>query len=144
MTGQPEQTDTARPGQESEPGPAGAGVDADSLSLEPGAHLGHEFDVGAADVVEPTPAAAETPPTADPRDRLLALSEAIMRHPDAASNYVLRGETLLAMGDQAAAAEDFRTGLELAQEDAESADWGYIQRALADRAREGLRRCAAR
>lgn len=144
MTGQSEQTDTARPGHESESGPADAGAEADGLSLEPGAHLGHEFDVGVADALAPAPAAAETPPTAGARDHLLALSEAIVRHPDAASNYVLRGEALLAMGDQAAAAEDFRTGLALAQEDAESADWGYIQRALADRAREGLRRCAAR
>jgi hypothetical protein len=144
MTGQPEQTDTARPGHESEPGPASAAAQSESLTLEPGAHLGHEFDVGVADAEEPAPAATQTPPPADPRDRLLALSEAIARHPDAASNYVLRGETLLAMGDRAAAAQDFRTGLALAEADAESADWGYIQRALADRAREGLRRCAAR
>jgi len=69
------------------------------------------------------------------------LTEAIERYPDAPANYVLRGELLLDEGQPALAAQDFQRALELADPLAESANWGYINGALADRAREGLRHC---
>jgi hypothetical protein len=61
--------------------------------------------------------------------------------PDAPSNYVMRGELLLARGDLEGARYDFEKAVELAETRAESANWGYINRALVDRAREGLKHC---
>jgi len=72
--------------------------------------------------------------------RVDVLTEAIERHPDSPVNYVLRGEVLLEGGDNDLAAQDFLKALELAEPRAETANWGYIHRAMADRAREGLRR----
>lgn len=71
--------------------------------------------------------------------RIEVLSLAIERYPDAAVNYVLRGEAWLALGDDAKALDDFRAALALADDAASSARWGYVEQALADRAREGLR-----
>ncbi len=68
------------------------------------------------------------------------LTLAIEAHPGAPVNYVLRGEALLEVGDYDLAANDFRKALELAEAQAETANWGYLYRALGDRAREGLRR----
>ena len=73
--------------------------------------------------------------------RIEALTAAIELHPDAPVNYVFRGEALLENRFYQEAAADFGRGLELADSLAESANWGYIYRALADRAREGLRHC---
>ncbi len=73
--------------------------------------------------------------------RVEALTAAIELHPDAPVNYVFRAEALLENYYYAEAAADFEKGLELADSLAESANWGYIYRALADRAREGLRQC---
>jgi tetratricopeptide (TPR) repeat protein len=73
--------------------------------------------------------------------RFEELTEAIARYPDAPANYVYRGELLLEEGHHAEAAADFAKALEVADLLAESANWGYIYRGLADRAREGLRRC---
>jgi hypothetical protein len=73
--------------------------------------------------------------------RVEVLTEAIERYPDAPVNYVLRGEMLLDGGDIALAADDFQKALELAEYYAESANWGYIYRALADRAQKGLKAC---
>jgi tetratricopeptide (TPR) repeat protein len=75
--------------------------------------------------------------------RVELLTAAIEHNPDAPSNYVFRGEILLDGGDYDLAAEDFRKALQLAEDQAETANWGYIYRALADRAREGLRRAGA-
>jgi len=72
--------------------------------------------------------------------RVELLTAAIELHPDAPANYVLRGELLLEGGDDELAVSDFHKALELAEDQAETANWGYIYRALADRAREGLRR----
>jgi hypothetical protein len=74
--------------------------------------------------------------------RLFLLSRAIERIPDAPANYVMRGELLLARGDIEGAQRDFEVAVELAETRAESANWGYINRALVDRAHEGLRQCA--
>jgi Tfp pilus assembly protein PilF len=68
------------------------------------------------------------------------LTEAIERYPDSPVNYVLRGEALLDGGDKDLAADDFMKALALAEPRADTANWGYINRALADRARDGLRR----
>ena len=73
--------------------------------------------------------------------RIEALTAAIALHPEAPVNYVFRGEALLENNFNEEAAADFEKGLELADSLAESANWGYIYRALADRAREGLRQC---
>lgn len=73
--------------------------------------------------------------------RLEELTAAIERYPDAPSNYVYRGELLLEEGYFEGAAADFEKALGIADSLAESANWGYIYRGLADRAREGLRRC---
>ena len=72
--------------------------------------------------------------------RLDALSRAIALYPDAPANYVFRAELLAEAGYVQPAVENFRQALTLAQQQAETADWGYIHRALMDRAIEGLRR----
>jgi tetratricopeptide (TPR) repeat protein len=85
--------------------------------------------------------AADSERVSEVVSRVDVLTAAIEKRPDAPVNYVLRGEALLDGGDYELAAEDFRKALELAEPQAESANWGYINRALADRAREGLRYC---
>jgi hypothetical protein len=75
------------------------------------------------------------------QERVRALTGAITLYPDAPVNYVLRGELILDLGERQAAREDFLKGLMLAESSADTADWGYVSRALADRARAGLRRC---
>lgn len=71
--------------------------------------------------------------------RLYNLNWAISAYPDAAANYVLRGELLLSMRDSIGAAADFRRALELAVTDVENEDWGLVAQALQDRALVGLR-----
>jgi tetratricopeptide (TPR) repeat protein len=85
--------------------------------------------------------AADSERVSEVVSRVDVLTAAIEKRPDAPVNYVLRGEALLDGGDYELAAKDFRKALELAEPQAESANWGYINRALADRAREGLRYC---
>jgi len=77
---------------------------------------------------------------ATPEERLPELNEAIAQYPDAPANYVLRGELLLAIGRQDEAHADFEQALELAQEQLANAAWGLAEQAIADRARENLRR----
>ncbi len=100
--------------------------------------------------VEPPPEAQPPTPEQERREddrlsaivrRVEALTRAIEKYPDAPANYVLRGEAILEVGDYELAARDFRKGLELADAQAETANWGFVYRALADRAREGLRYC---
>jgi hypothetical protein len=74
-------------------------------------------------------------------NRMDELTDAIHGHPDSPASYVLRGEIFLDSGEIALAAQDFQQALDLADPGAETANWGYVYRALADRAREGLRRC---
>ena len=89
---------------------------------------------------QPVPQTQEA--VASPEQILLEeLTDAIERYPEAPANYVLRGELYLAEGRRDLAAEDFRRALSLADPLAQSANWGYINEALADRAREGLRAC---
>jgi hypothetical protein len=72
--------------------------------------------------------------------RLQRLTRTIELYPDTPSNYVLRGELLIDAGYNDKAADDFQKAIELSEAQAESADWGYIHRALIDRAIEGLKR----
>jgi hypothetical protein len=121
---------------EGEPVPAPPDAPLDVESVQPP-------DVGSA--VEP---GEEQAPPVEPEpegvgiilSRVDVLTQAIEEHPDAPVNYVLRGEALMDGGDQDLAAEDFQKALELAEAHAETANWGYLYRAVADRAREGLRR----
>jgi len=89
---------------------------------------------------EPVPVPRADRRMAEIISRVDVLTEAIERYPDSPVNYVLRGEALLEGGDNDLAADDFVKALALAEPRAETANWGYISRALADRARDGLRR----
>ena len=88
------------------------------------------------EVVEQLPTVVAAAPS-----RIDVLTEAIEQAPSAPVNYVLRGELLLDGQDYDLAAADFEKVLKLADSLAESANWGYIYRALIDRAQQGLRQC---
>ncbi len=70
--------------------------------------------------------------------RISRLSSAIEFSPDAPTNYVLRGELYMEIGDYASAVVDFRRALELATAQVENEDWGIIAQTMQDRAQEGL------
>lgn len=78
------------------------------------------------------------------QDHLYRLSGAIDRYPDSPSNYVLRGELYLKVGETALAEADFRQALSLAQADYETSRWGLVAQALQDRARAGLTKATGR
>ena len=67
------------------------------------------------------------------------LNWAIVTYPNVPANYVLRGEMLLKQGDTIGAVSDFRRALNLAGEQVETEDWGFVAQALQDRALVGLR-----
>lgn len=71
--------------------------------------------------------------------RLADLNRAIAEHPDAAMNYVLRGELYLEVRDDQLARADFEQALALAAQEVETADWGIIAQVAQDRAAQGLR-----
>ncbi|MFP4320906.1 MAG: hypothetical protein ACLFTK_00485 [Anaerolineales bacterium] len=66
--------------------------------------------------------------------RLAALETAIRRAPDAAVNYLLRGELWLELGKLDAAREDLLLARDLAAAQAVQRDWGYIDQSYHDRA----------
>ena len=70
--------------------------------------------------------------------RIAHLSNAIEFSPDAPTNYVLRGELYMEMGEYALAIDDFRYALERAKEQTESEDWGIVAQVMQDRALQGL------
>ena len=70
--------------------------------------------------------------------RLNELSDAINIHPDAAVNYVLRGEIYAQMGDTEAAQVDFEKALALIATQKENDRWGITAQALQDRALRAL------
>ncbi|MDZ4764552.1 MAG: hypothetical protein SGI73_08365 [Chloroflexota bacterium] len=72
--------------------------------------------------------------------RLGALTEQIAVFPNAAVNYVLRGELYAKHGEYALAAADFGKGLALASAQLLRANWGFVEQAVQDRAELGLRR----
>lgn len=119
---------------DAEPEPDGEPVVAPEAAMD-----GVELEAVAA-TLEPSVSKKRGAPRSDSYEaRIEVLSLAIERYPDAAVNYVLRGEAWLGLGFPGNAREDFIVALELASEAAESARWGYVERAMADRAREGLR-----
>lgn len=71
--------------------------------------------------------------------RLRYLDRAIEGSPDAAVNFVLRGEYWLEVGDWEQAAQDFEQALALANAALTTSEWGYLEQALVDRAEHGLR-----
>lgn len=70
--------------------------------------------------------------------RISRLSAAVELHPDSPTNFVLRGELYLEMGDYALAKDDFERALELAVSQTEIDDWGIVAQAVQDRAHDGL------
>jgi hypothetical protein len=115
-------------------------IEADSASIDEDAEPGPDSLVS----VESAEPEAEIAPVSEVVSRIELLTLAVERYPEAPVNYVLRGEVLLDHGDFELAAHDFERAVMLADPNAETANWGYINRALADRAREGLRRCRVR
>ena len=73
------------------------------------------------------------------QERWRNLNWAIMAYPNAAANYVLRGELLLRQGDTPGAIADFRKALDLAMVQVEVEDWGVVAQTVQDRALVGLR-----
>ena len=71
--------------------------------------------------------------------QLQVLDDAIARHPDAAINYVLRGEFWLKHSQHAEAIADFTKAIALAQAELDASDWEYREQAVLDRAQRGLR-----
>lgn len=115
--------------------------EAESASAPDMADVGAEAAALAAPLEPSVSEKAKRAPRPDGYEtRIEVLSLAIERFPDAAVNYVLRGEAWLGMGNRANALDDFRAALALASEAAEGARWGYVEQALADRAHEALRR----
>jgi hypothetical protein len=71
-------------------------------------------------------------------ERLREADAAIARNPEAAINYVTRGELLLRAGLPEAALADFQQGYLLAHEEFQDADWGVVAQVTQDRALRGL------
>jgi hypothetical protein len=71
-------------------------------------------------------------------DRLQEVDGAIARHPEAAINYLTRGELLLKAGLPEAALADFQQGYLLANEELQEADWGIVAQITQDRALRGI------
>lgn len=70
--------------------------------------------------------------------RLANLDAAVQQFPEAASNYLLRGEFLLEQGRYEAAAADFEQAIEQAQAEYEGRRWGVVAQSVRDRALEKL------
>ena len=70
--------------------------------------------------------------------RLWDLDQTISAYPDSPSNYVVRGEIYLDMGEAELAYADFSIAWKLATEQIESANWGLIAQAMQNRAEAGL------
>lgn len=74
--------------------------------------------------------------------RINDLNRAIDASPDAAGNYVLRGEVYFESQEYELALADFEQGLELAQKQFDESDWGFVAQAVRDRALTGLQKTA--
>lgn len=70
--------------------------------------------------------------------RLWDLTQAIEAYPEVPSNYVLRGELYLELGEVELAAVDFRKALDLSEDQMERNSWGVVAQAMQDRAQTGL------
>lgn len=71
--------------------------------------------------------------------RIEKLNRAIGLHPESPVNYILRGEAFLEEDQRDQAIDDFLAAVALAGQ--RETTWEYINRAMLDRARQGLRRC---
>lgn len=71
-------------------------------------------------------------------DQLYALNAAIRTYPDAAVNYLLRGELYLQTRQRILARADFEQALRFALSDLENERWGLAAQSVADRARQHL------
>lgn len=80
------------------------------------------------------------PRRGDDSGRLQELGAAIIRHPDAVTPYVLRGELFAERGAYHLAAADFERALALAAARIEHENWGLLAQAMQDRALDGLER----
>jgi cytochrome c-type biogenesis protein CcmH/NrfG len=72
--------------------------------------------------------------------RLEQLDNAIAHHPEAVSNYVVRGELHLEAGMVDLAVMDFQRAVELGAQQFDSERWGIITQAMRERACDGLNR----
>lgn len=81
---------------------------------------------------------------AEYRERMIELSKAIENFPDAAVNYILRGELHSQHQEYDEAREDFNKALELAEAQYENERWGISAQAIRDRALKGLQRIIGR
>lgn len=70
--------------------------------------------------------------------RLRDLTVAIERYPEAAVNYLLRGELHLALAQYRLAQEDLEQALQLAEAQYQQDSWGLSAQVISDRARRGL------
>jgi tetratricopeptide (TPR) repeat protein len=77
--------------------------------------------------------------SAEQQRRLSDLNLAILDRPDAAVNYMLRGEIRLEQKQYELAREDFSQAIELAEAQFADEKWGIAAQSIMDRAREGLR-----
>lgn len=79
---------------------------------------------------------------AEQGQRMRHLTRAIAEQPQAAANYLLRGELHEALQQYALAREDFDQALRQAQAQYTEAAWGLAAQAIQDRAQQGLERIA--
>lgn len=75
--------------------------------------------------------------------RLDLLDRAIDGNPQAAINYVLRGELWLRNEHYGAACADFETAIVLAEAELKQSDWGFLPQAILDRAQQGRKMAQA-
>lgn len=128
-----------------------AGEDVAITELAPDEVLVPDMDTAEPIIEVQEPVLVVTPPTfwqrlqrmfvSSPTDtaaRLTQLTRAIEDSPEAAVNYVLRGEVYMDMREYALAHADFQRGYEVAEAHFEIADWGLLDQAMRDRALAGL------
>ncbi|MCB9450726.1 MAG: hypothetical protein H6672_04770 [Anaerolineaceae bacterium] len=72
------------------------------------------------------------------------LDAAIAAEPENPVNYMLRGEYHLTNENPDAAEADFRLALDLASQQVEHANWGFVAQVVADRAQVGLKQAQQR
>ncbi len=72
-------------------------------------------------------------------ERLRELNVALRLYPESPTNYVLRGEFYLELGDYGRAADDFCKALGLACRQFDDDRWGIVAQSMQDRAQRGLK-----
>lgn len=69
---------------------------------------------------------------------LFELDNAITQHPEAPTNYLLRGEYYLQIGYNQLAEQDFQQAVTLAEVELSEREWGLVAQVVRDRANRGL------